>query len=171
MTGETDPYAAPLGDLRTGGEGESWKVELLSAAGRLGRLRYLAYSLGFGLGLLAWLTMPALVAPLEGMFLGPNGLVFFLALWVVVVVPLLMVQVNLAVQRAHDFGAPGWMAFLAFIPFLHLALWLIPGTDGPNRHGDPAPPNGYALAFAGWLHPLLYGAALVDILLGLANGA
>src|SRR5688572_28761825 len=57
-----NPYAAPTADVRDiAGAQEYQEIRLWSASGRIGRLRYLAYSFGpaFLVGLIAGLLTPA----------------------------------------------------------------------------------------------------------------
>jgi uncharacterized membrane protein YhaH (DUF805 family) len=67
------------------------------------------------------------------------GVIFFASLWC---------NVALAVKRLHDFGKPGILAVLLFIPVVSivafLVLCLFPGNTGANRYGNRtnAPPSG-----------------------------
>jgi uncharacterized membrane protein YhaH (DUF805 family) len=49
-------------------------------------------------------------------------------------------MVAITVKRLHDLGRSGWIAVLAFFPFLNLLtiilLSALPGTQGPNRYGS-----------------------------------
>jgi uncharacterized membrane protein YhaH (DUF805 family) len=46
----------------------------------------------------------------------------------------------ITVKRLHDLGRTGWIALVAFLPFLNLLsivlLSALPGTVGPNRYGS-----------------------------------
>jgi uncharacterized membrane protein YhaH (DUF805 family) len=59
------------------------------------------------------------------------GLVFLASLWC---------NVALAVKRLHDFGKPGILAVLLFIPVVSivafLVLCLFPGDGGANQYGN-----------------------------------
>lgn len=48
-------------------------------------------------------------------------------------------NVALAVKRLHDFGKPGLMAIVLFIPVISIAAFLLlclfPGDKGSNRYG------------------------------------
>lgn len=48
-----------------------------------------------------------------------------------------LAHIALAAKRIHDFGRSGFFALLFMFAGLvaYLALCLIPGTPGPNRHG------------------------------------
>ena len=51
----------------------------------------------------------------------------------------LWAQAALGAKRFHDFDKPGLFAVLLFVPAFNfvafVALCLIPGTSGANRHG------------------------------------
>lgn len=50
-------------------------------------------------------------------------------------------MIAVAIRRLHDVDKSGWFYLLSFIPFVNfyiLYLFIIKGTDGPNRFGpDP----------------------------------
>lgn len=49
-----------------------------------------------------------------------------------------LVHISLAAKRIHDFGKSGFFGILFMFGglFVYIALCLIPGTPGPNRHGQ-----------------------------------
>jgi uncharacterized membrane protein YhaH (DUF805 family) len=101
-----------------------------------GRVSRAAYFLA---GLLAQL-LPAfflyrftLVAE-ESQAAGTLALLFWIGLIIAV-----WANVALAVKRLHDFGKPGIIAAVLFVPFISIAayvvLCLFPGDKGPNQYG------------------------------------
>ena len=59
----------------------------------------------------------------------------------------LWAQAALGVKRVHDFGRPGILAALLFVPALNfiafVGLCVIPGNAGPNQYGQVTnAPNG-----------------------------
>jgi uncharacterized membrane protein YhaH (DUF805 family) len=110
-------------------------VKLFSAEGRIGRVRYLAYSF---VGSLALIFAFALFAGLSGLLHMP-GLIAVggIALYGAVVV----FTVLLTIQRCHDCNWSGWMCLLYLVPFVSLIFLFMPGTRGANRFGAPPPPN------------------------------
>ena len=128
--------------------------------GRLGRLGYFGYSLGFGI------FMSLLLLPV-GKLLVADGratpdkmaiatFIYVLALFVSVFVGLI-----LTVKRLHDFGLSGWyylliltvQALLYALAFgfhsidltwvavgMQVLIWFLmsfwPGTEGPNAYGE-----------------------------------
>ena len=63
---------------------------------------------------------------------------YWAGILVSVVVILLPAHIALSAKRLHDFGVTGWIAlFYIFGDIIaYLLLCAIPGTQGPNRHGD-----------------------------------
>lgn len=90
---------------------------------RLGRAVYFVLTIGFLAIARVWTVDEDFLYNLGAMTLG-----------VLVIVA--------SVSRLHDVDRSGWWAALLFLPFLHLAVFLAlfiwPGTKGPNRFG-PVP--------------------------------
>jgi len=139
-----NPYLAPdarVEDAFDSSE-EYQDVKAWSASGRIGRVRYLAYSMGIGglIYLAGLIAMAALLKVASTLAM----IVFFGA-----VVAMLVLQVLLTIQRSHDFDMSGWLSLLYFVPFGIFLFMFWPGTDGPNRWGNKTPPNSKgALALA-----------------------
>lgn len=130
---EYNPFVPPQAELEGAGQGyadTTFQLNLFSRAGRIGRIRYIGYSMG--LSVLIMLVTGVLAA------FTWNGL------FVVGYLATVYVQIMLTIKRSHDFNASGWMALLAFVPLLNLAFLFVPGTDGPNRFGLKTAPNGHA---------------------------
>ena len=128
-----DPYRAPVAQVADPASTGVSSINIWSPKGRLGRVRYIGYSVG--LGLLINLVSTFLTG-LVGGGGGPGAVVMVIGM-----AAGLFVHGLLSVQRAHDFNASGWMAILAFIPLLNFLFWFMPGTDGDNRFGSRTPPN------------------------------
>jgi uncharacterized membrane protein YhaH (DUF805 family) len=136
-----NPYAAPqaaLDPAAGAGTGEVYEPSLFQLNGRIGRIRYLAYSVGLTLPLLVvqgivGVTITRWVPWLGGLL----SLVLFLGAMVA--------GFNLARRRLHDLDAHGAWAALLVVPFLNfllgLWLWFARGTDGPNERGLPPSPT------------------------------
>jgi uncharacterized membrane protein YhaH (DUF805 family) len=142
----SNPYAAPraaVGDIEDAQEYQ--EVQMWSASGRLGRLRYLAYSTGASL-------LAGFAAVLATTLLGPSmGSVLGVLIYIAVFVFTIMV----AIQRAHDMDWSGWTVLLALIPFVAL-IWIFKrGSAGPNSYGAPPPPNTTVVKILGLLLPIV----------------
>jgi len=144
-----NPYVAPRSAVADSQE-EFQPVRVLAVSGRIGRARYIAYSLG-----LSMLIM--IVAGGLGAFMGDLGAILNLLGWAAVVV----ISIMLSVQRCHDFNTTGWLSILALIPLVNLIFWFIPGTDGPNRFGAPTPPNSIPVLIVVWIFPVLFFTGII----------
>ena len=135
--------------------GETRPVQVLSTAGRVGRLRYILYCvlMCLGLGLLsavaAMFVLSSPIASAVGLLLG----------WAA----MLKLYVTLTVQRCHDFGSSGWLSILGLVPLVNLMFWFIPGTEGANRYGPPTPPNGIGV-IAGTIAAALVALFVIGLL-------
>jgi len=141
----SNPYKPPqaaVGDVESVEEFQ--EVRLWSASGRVGRLRYLAYTMGGYL--VAGITVGVLGAVLGQAVAGLVGLVAYLAL--------LVFCVLVAIQRSHDMNWSGWMVLLTIIPLAGLIWVFKPGTDGENDYGFPPPPNTTGVKILAFLLPV-----------------
>jgi len=138
-------YSAPAARVADPSSAEYSRINIWSLKGRLGRVRYIAYSIGFGL-----LTNMASTAAVT---LGGEtvGLVLFFA----ALAAGGCIHVLLSVQRAHDFNTTGWLAVLALIPLLNFIFWFVPGTPSENRFGKQTPPNSRGVIIAAWIVPIV----------------
>jgi uncharacterized membrane protein YhaH (DUF805 family) len=138
------------------GEGSA-RVEFLFG-GRLGRLGYFGYSLGFGI-LIALVALPVLRLFPEGVTRENAGLAAVLLMLLYAITA--FVGWVLTVKRLHDLGLSGWY-YLAIIVLqaalyavmftvdskdvramalgAQLLVWFMlcfwPGTQGPNPYGE-----------------------------------
>lgn len=155
------PYEPPRSAIKPTTAGEFGEVKIFSAQGRLGRVRYIGYSVGMGLlvnlivalvgGLAAFLQRGSSEEPTMGLLTGGVMIVFGLAA--------LVISFLLTIQRLHDFNASGWWSILILLPIANLVLYLIllimPGTQGPNRFGNPPPPNTLGVILLALILPLI----------------
>lgn len=135
----TNPYGVPearIEDLQDV-KAEVGEVGLFRNS-RIGRLRYLAYSVASGLLTSAVLiTVLLITGSTQSRGIGASlaGIPFY--------VSLSAFQLWLAFRRSHDFNATGWLALLAIVPLANLVFVLIPGSPGANRFGPEPPPNNW----------------------------
>ncbi len=157
-----NPYNPPQGELLDDA-GEFGEIKVLSAKGRLGRLRYIAYCMG--VALLSYLVMAVLsaasAAVLPEALMGPAIVVIFALGYGA----MLVISVMLTIQRCHDFDMTGWLSLILLIPLLPLVFWFIPGTQGANRFGAPPPPNRGGMAVVAIL---LVAVMVIGILAAIA---
>lgn len=152
----TSPYATPQAQV---GEALPQYCELrpFGITGRIGRVRYLAWSFVFMVALLVVIGVGAGI----GFAIHPvvGGL-----LAAVLGIAAIVVSVQINVQRLHDIGWSGWLYLLNFVPIVGsvfpLLLLFIPGTTGVNRFGPPPPPNTTAVKVLAWMWlviPVVFG--------------
>jgi len=153
-----NPYQPPAAAVADQQE-EYGEVKVLSASGRLGRVRYIGYSIGVTVLVYAGVFLVGLLAGFAraGWMAGVLGLLGFAVL--------VVLQILLTVQRCHDFNASGWVSLVAFIPLAALVFWFVPGTPGSNRYGPPPPPNSTRAILLASVLPLIF---VVGILAAIA---
>lgn len=142
------PYAPPraaVGDDLP----EYATLKVFTIHGRIGRLRYLAWTLVLTLamlvigGIISTVSFAvATASPTAGTILGVLlGLALFVAL--------VWVSVQIGVQRLHDLGWSGWLYFLNLVPLVNsvfpILLLVLPGNAGANQYGAPPPRNSTAV--------------------------
>ena len=144
-----NPYGAPRAGVGDAGE-EFQPVRLLAVSGRIGRARYIVYTIVFSL-------LVMFVAGLAAAFLGPLGI----AVLAVGYIATFVISIMLTIQRSHDFNMSGWFSLLMFVPLAGLIFWFLPGTDGPNRFGAKTPPNSTGVMIGVWILPVLFVAGII----------
>jgi uncharacterized membrane protein YhaH (DUF805 family) len=144
-----NPYGAPRAAVGDAAE-QFQPVRIFAVSGRIGRARYIVYSIALTLLIMA-------VAALGAAFLGPAGVAVMVAGYVAMFV----VSIMLTIQRSHDFNMTGWFSLLALVPLVNLIFWFIPGTDGPNRFGAKTPPNSTLVLVGLWVVPLVFIGGII----------
>lgn len=150
-----NPYAtpqAPLTTLGTESDGVG-DLNVFTSAGRLGRIRYLMYTMGVGLvGMI--LIAIGMMIPFAGPFIA-----------IAIYIAILVISVLLTIQRCHDFNKSGWLSLLILIPLVSLIFYFWPGTKGENNHGHQPPPNSTAIKVGAFL---LLGLFVLSIVAAIA---
>ena len=158
------PYATPraaVGEvLPAFGELNAFTID-----GRIGRLRYLAWSLVLMFATAGVMGVVAIAAGISEVLGGILG--------IAVLIGMLVVSVQIGVQRLHDIGWSGWLLLLNIVPIVNSVFWLlmlvVPGSQGANRFGSPPPANSTAVKIlAGLFLALLIGSVLTLFLGGFA---
>ena len=148
-----NPYNAPSADLSNSHDaGATYLPKMLELRGRIGRVRYLAYT--FGLSLLLGLAMIALMGVLAMIS------VELMMLGFVMYIPLLGATLVVAARRLNDLGHSGWLSLLTLVPVLNFffGLWLIfgAGNAGPNQYGLPPSKNTNAIVWLACILPIVF---------------
>lgn len=144
-----NPYAPPGSAVADERADHYQPVRLFAAAGRIGRLRYLANMMvayllvvvvGGGMGFLLALMQMGGSSALPG---------------IIAIIPYFIFLVLKTIQRSHDMNWSGWSALLALIPLVGL-IWVFKrGSAGNNRFGAPPPPNTLLIKIGGLAIPVI----------------
>jgi uncharacterized membrane protein YhaH (DUF805 family) len=135
-TSPANPYATPraaVADVAV--DGDVQPVRLWPPDGRIGRLRYVAYSIA------ASLVLMVALAVLGGVSGAMRSSGLMLAAMAVGYAAAIAFSIVLTIQRCHDMNLTGWLSVLWIVPLVNFVFLLVPGTQGPNRFGPPPPPN------------------------------
>ena len=160
---DENPYLAPTARHLTP-ELAPYQPRMFAANGRIGRLRYAAYTFlaSFIIMLVAVMGGGFLAALLSGF--DPEVIVgYALVIGVGIYVPPFAVFFVMAKRRLNDMNQSGWWSLLVLSPLANLALMLYlmlwPGTVGRNYYGPPPDDNPLWVTVIGLMLPLI-GVAL-----------
>ncbi len=156
------PYASPTAIIEQSiddvGELNIWGVE-----GRLGRMRYIAWSMVFMLAM-----APAMLICI--LALKASALLGSLLITVTAVVAMI-IGIQISVKRLHDIGWSGWLLLISLIPVVgsifQILIFVLPGSQGSNRYGAPAPANSTAVKVLFWIWIALMSSGFV---IGIVSG-
>jgi uncharacterized membrane protein YhaH (DUF805 family) len=147
MMDSTSPYDTPKAEILNETD-EFGTIKIFSAKGRIGRLRYIAYTIG--ISMLCYIAVMLLMGLFAGIASTETLGLIVLPVVALGVVAIFVLNILLTIQRSHDFNVTGWLSLVLLVPLLPLIFWFIPGTKGSNKYGLQPPPNkGVALAFVG----------------------
>jgi len=162
---DTNQYQAPQSNVETSDTQRYCDISFTSASGRLGRVRYIAYTNGFMM--LLYLIF-GLVAALDAMLFGSTGIVAISGGVILLLIGLYLTFI-LTIQRCHDFDTSGWLSLLLivnlFIPLIFLIFWIVPGTQGPNKYGVTSAPHTTVHILLALIIPIV---AIIGILAAIA---
>ena len=134
------PYATPKAAVAEALP-EFGELKAFTTDGRIGRLRYLAWSMVLMLACLP-------VFAIAGGFFAVSEILGGLLI-VVVGIAVAVVGIMFGVKRLHDIGWSGWLLLVTLVPIVggvfSLLLFIIPGSTEANRFGPPPPPNSRAV--------------------------
>ncbi|MCF4995747.1 DUF805 domain-containing protein [Pseudomonas syringae] len=163
------PYAppqAPVGEKLA----EFSTLKPFGIEGRIGRLRYLAWTMVLTLVSLPIIGIFALIA--LGLVSGDSttGLIVGGLIALFLGLGFFVASIFIFVQRLHDIGWSGWLWLLTFVPlvgsFFPLVIMCIPGNATANRYGPPPPPNSTAVKVLSSLWIVFIALMFVGALLG-----
>ncbi|MCI0581342.1 MAG: DUF805 domain-containing protein [Chloroflexi bacterium] len=153
-----NPYQRPQAAVADNDEPEYQAVRIFRAAGRIGRVRYIAYTVGLPLLIVG---LAAIVVGVLERVLG-GGRAIGIPLLVGAYGAVLIAYVFLTIQRCHDFDVSGWLSIVfVLVPLAVLLLWIIPGTRGSNRYGAPTEPNSTLAVVGALVLPFVFVTGIV----------
>jgi uncharacterized membrane protein YhaH (DUF805 family) len=137
-----NPYAPPTARVQDiHDDSQTQPIKLWSAVGRMGRLRWLAWSV---IGSLAIMPV-AFVGGILGAASGSESVMYVLL--GVAYIAYIVFYALITIQRCHDLDWSGWMSLIVLIPLVALVFLFMRGTPGRNRFGAPPPPNPRGMAW------------------------
>ncbi|MDH5353091.1 MAG: DUF805 domain-containing protein [Gammaproteobacteria bacterium] len=154
---DQNPYSAPDAALATANS-DTYNPSIFSFSGRIGRLRYLAYSFGVSL-ILMGVMMPlvgvsAMMDPTAGM----SGL--SLIAYIVLNIASIVITIMFGKRRLNDLNRSAWYLLLFIVPLVNLffIIYIIffSGTDGENKYGLQASPNTMGVKILALFMPVLF---------------
>ncbi len=132
----SSPYATPKATVAESLP-EFGELKVIGIEGRIGRLRYLAWSL-----VLILACMP--VFGIAAGFFAASEILGGL-LMVIAGIAVAVISIMFGVKRLHDIGWSGWLLLITLVPVVggvfSLLMFIIPGSTEANRFGPPPPPN------------------------------
>lgn len=122
------------------------ELRLFSHRGRIGRLRYLAYTTTASLLYFIALNVLALS-------LGETALVLAT---IPLVAAVLWFSSITGIKRCHDLNISGWWTLTSVVPLIAFIWVFAPGSKGENRFGPPPPPNTLGVKLLGCILPVVF---------------
>ncbi len=163
-----NPYQAPSADVNNSSEANTYSPQVFSFDGRIGRLRYLAYSL-----VAMIFYIPALIGIALGGIDSSSGEMSAIGiigtgLSVILVLGWMFV---IAKRRFNDINVTGWLCLLMIIPLVNaivsLVLLFVPGTQGSNNFGPMPEANSVGVKITAFI---MIGFVVLAIVGGIAGG-
>ena len=170
---DTNPYHTPAATVADSfATAEAYqRVRMLSPEGRMGRVRYIGYSVGLTLAAMLLVMLVGGLTGVFGLFLDPGsgeglgaaGLVG-LGLIALLYLGALVISIFWGIQRLHDLNLSGWWVVTLFVPLINyiavpvltLVFWFVPGSKEANRFGAPPEPNTKGPIILAALMPALF---------------
>jgi uncharacterized membrane protein YhaH (DUF805 family) len=168
--GEANPYSAPDAALDTG-QDALYQPKIIAFNGRIGRMRYLAYSIGASFVLML-VTMPLIgMSAFTGAAMGGEAGMSMMAMlgMAAYYIGAIVISVMYAKRRLNDLNRSGWWFLLFIVPIVNLLLVIyllfFPGTDGANNFGPAPAANSIGVLILGWMLPAVFVAGIAAAIL------
>ena len=163
---EVNQYQTPQSELEQSGSQQFAEVKIFSVSGRIGRLRFLAYSVALYL----IVAIPAnMIGGILAAIMGDSGVFVSLTFSGIASLIILVFYFMFAIQRSHDMNVSGWLSLIILLPIIgYLVFLFIPGTRGENRFGPPPPENSGGVIAMSIIGGLIMFVAFIGILAAIA---
>ena len=165
----TNPYNAPGATLSNpASTDETYTPSMFSVHGRIGRVRYWAYSFFsvFLFGIVVAIAVGVLTRASSGGQVGSIGKIIIGLLYYI---PMIFVTIVMAKRRLNDLDHSGWLAIIMLVPIVNFffALYLLfaSGSAGTNQYGPMPSKNTWVHVIAGFMIPII---AVIGILAAIA---
>ena len=149
----TQVYSAPKSNVTPDATDDRLPLEELkffSFDGRLNRMRYFAYSVGFTIIVFFAAAILGIVAAIP--VIGPIIMVIGL---IAIFVASFVFSLACGVRRLHDMDMSGWLWLLLLVPLVNfiwaLMMMFMPGTNKTNNFGVRPPENTSGVKTTFWL--------------------
>jgi len=137
----------------------TYDPRVFSFSGRIGRLRYLAYTMAIMLVFIPLAMLGVMLGEATSQAVGMTvvgvAMVGYIALfWAMMV------------RRLNDLGRTGWMSLLMAVPVINVLMWFYllfaRGTDVENEYGPAPAPNGNFVVLGAVFMPVLMVIGLMS---------
>jgi len=161
----SNPYQAPQSDVAS--NSSTYQPQFFSTKGRIGRLRYLAYSVGAYF--LTYIPMAAImgIAYSIGDSGSMNPLLISIPMGIVGII-MFVFFIIITKRRLNDLNRTGWLSLLFIIPLVNIVIWIytvfFSGTKGNNNYG-PMPTKNPPFMWVAAILPII---AIIGILAAVA---
>lgn len=140
------PYAPPRTPLDAT-QGEYAELKVFSVEGRIGRMRYLAWSMVLLFACIPTMGISALLTQASQAL----GMLLLIASCIA----LAFVMVVITAKRLHDLGWSAWLMLLNLVPVVNtifsILILVMPGHPQANLYGPPPPPNSTSVKVLAWI--------------------
>jgi len=168
---DSNQYQTPQSQVDQAAPQTFSQPKIFSVSGRIGRIRFLAYSVG------AYLVF-AIVMQLLSLFLGlavsssqAGGQVVLGFIMSVFIIIWIVLSFMFAIQRSHDMNSSGWLSLILIIPIIGFLVFLfVPGTQEANSFDVPPPRNGVGICLLAFFPLIVIPITLAAIAIPAYNG-
>lgn len=166
-----NPYSSPQAKTLTESNNERSIPTFFGVKGRINRLRFFIYNLGFSL--LSGIVAAPILMIMVGVFITSSNndeafganIILMGVLYGVSVFAGLAYFMTTCIRRCHDLGKTGWLTLLIFVPvlnfFFYLYMLFAKGDEEPNQWGSAPIPSPTWHQVIVWIFGGLFALAFI----------